>query len=258
MFVRPPNFVDEGAMHFHGGRFIMPFAGPGASKEASQKAKKIITIAASVFVILAFAVAAFLSYQPNVQLPLEQELLSAMGKNATEVAAALELDRDDMQLVEPGLYFVNGGYKYAGVTFDILLRFEENEGLLRAFGYEATYQANVRKAAKNIAAVAKRLLGDEIVLSDGTVMESERGQIRTYLEGTGTIALDQTARAFTGGALTEYIEHLENAEYYEGRSGEYLLKRAICYEDLHIAYDKAAEEAMIKVWFSIETDRTKD
>ena len=235
--------------------FILPFAGPGASKEATPKAKRNITIAACAVVALGFLVAFLLSYQPNKDLPLEQELLAARGKTATEVAAALELDQADMQQIEPGLYLLSGGYKFAGVNFDILLRFEEHENLLRSFGYEATYQAEIGKAARNIATVTKRLAGDEIELPDGTALSTNRDQIKAYLKNAGSITLDQTVASFTGG---DYITYLENAEYYEGRSGEYLLKRAICYEDLKVSYDANTEETTIKVWFTIETDRTKD
>lgn len=256
-FVRPPLYYENGVMYMRG-RFILPFL--GSSKEAAGKTKRIIAIAACVCAVLIFIVATLLSYQEPYGLPMQKEVLESIGKPLAEVAAQLEVSVEQMQQVEPGLYRIPAGGKYKGISFDVLLHFEENEGLLRNYGYEARYEADTAKAAKDIAAIAKILAIDEIILADETVLEPSKKQLKAYFTDVGAVTADLTLEntVLWSSAVTEYVEYLEGADYYEGRSGEYLIKDAIYYEDLRIAYDPETEQLAIKMWCTIETDRTKD
>lgn len=259
-FVKPPFFVNEGAMHLGRGVFVLPFAGPGASKEATHRAKQFIAIAVGVVVLAAFLITILLSYQEPYGLPLQKKVLESMGKPLAEVAAHLDVPEDRMQQIEPGLYRVPAAGKHKGITFDILLQFEEHEGLLRNYGYEAKYEADAAKAAKDIAKITKALAVDEITLADATLSGTEKSQLEKHITDSGTFIADATR----GGSilpvteLTEYLAYLEAADYYEGRSGEYLIKRAMYYEDLHIVYESESETLTMKLWCTIETDRSKD
>lgn len=258
-FVKPPFFYNEGAMHFGRGKFILPVFGPGAAKEATAKTKKIMIIAACIFVAVFLIVATMLGYQKMADMPLRQELLKSIGKPIADVAAQLEVSQEEMTQIEPGLYRIPAGCKYAGVTFDILFQFEENEGLLRSFGYEASYKADATQSAKNIAAIAKVLSVEEMNLSNETVLETSEKQLKKYFTDVGAITTDQTLDPNPGyHVVSDYIDHLESADYYEGRIGEYLVKNAIYYEDLHIAYEPDTEAVAIKLWCAIDADRTKN
>lgn len=260
MHVKPPLFENEGALHLGRGMFVLSVAGPGASKEATHQVKQFIAIAVGVAIVAAFIIAFLLSYQEPYGLPMQKEVLESMGKPIAEVAAHLDVPVDRMQQIEPGLYRIPAAGKHKGITFDILLQFEEHEGLLRNYGYEAKYAADAAKAAKDIAKITKALAVDEITLADATTLGTGKGQLEKRITDKGAF----TADASRGGsvlpvtALTEYLAHLEAADYYEGRSGEYLVKRAMYYEDLHIAYEPESETLTMKLWCTIETDRSKD
>lgn len=256
-FINPPVYKDNGMIYTLKG-IVMPF--PGGTKQASARGKKILAVVVCTCAVLILLVSTLLSYQEPYGLPMQKEVLESIGKPIAEVAAQLDVPVDQMLQVEPGLYRIPAGGEYKGITFDILLLFEENEGLLRNYGYEARYEADTAKAAKDIAAIAKVLAVEEIALVNGTVLEPSKKNLKAYFADVGAVTTDLTLEntVLWSSAVTEYIEHLEAAEYYEGRSGEYLIKHAIYYEDLHIAYEPDREEVAIKLWCTIETDRTKD
>jgi hypothetical protein len=240
--------------------FVLSVAGPGASKEATHRVKQFIAIAVGVAIVAAFIIAILLSYQEPHGLPLQEKVLESMGKPLEEVAAHLDVPVDWALEIEPGLYRIPAAGKHKGITFDILLQFEEHEGLLRNYGYEAKYEADAAKAAKDIARITKALAVDEIVLADATILGTGKGQLEKHITDNGAFTADasRSGSVLPVTALTEYLAYLEAADYYEGRSGEYLVKRAIYYEDLHITYEPESETLTMKLWCTIETDRTMD
>lgn len=256
-FVKPPFFHDEGAMHFGRGKFILPVFAPGTSKEATEKGKKILTIVACVLVAVALVVATALGYQEKAAMPLREELLKSLGKPIADVAAQLDVTQEEMQPIELGLYRVPAACEYAGITFDVLLYFEEHEHLLRAFGYEASYNADKDQAAESIAAIAKALSVEEMPLSDGTVLEPKEKQLKTYFTDHGSITADQSS-GWSSGPASDYIDYLESTDYYEGKVGKYIKKHAIYYEDLHVDYQAQTQAVTIKLWCVIDADRKID
>lgn len=256
-FVNPPVYKDNGMIYTPKG-VVMTFL--GGTKQASARGKKMLAAAACTCAVVIFLVATLLSWQKPYGLPQQKEVLESIGKPMEAVAAQLDVPVEQMQQVEPGLYRIPAGGKYKGITFDILLYFEEHEGLLRNYGYEARYGADTAKAAKDIAAIAKVLAVEEIAFANGTPIEPSKKNLKAYFADVGAVTTDFTLEnaVLWSSAVTEYIDYLEDASYYEGRRGEYLIKHALYYEDLHIAYEPDKKEVTIKLWCSIETDRTKD
>lgn len=256
-FLNPPVYNVRGMIYTLRG-VIMPF--PGALKKTTQKCKKALVAFACLCAVLLLVMAILLSYQAPYGLPQQKEILESVGMPLAEVAVQLDVPVEQIQQVEPGLYRIPAGCEYKGITFDILLYFEEHEGLLRNYGYEARYDANTTKAAKDIAAITKLMAVDKIVLADETVLETTRKQLKTHLTEVGGIAVDITLNStvHSATALSEYLAYLEEADYYEGRIGEYLIKNALYYEDLHVAYDSKEGDMVIKLWCTVETDRAKD
>lgn len=204
------------------------------------------------------AVASLLSYRKKVELPLRQVLLNSVGKPIADVAAQLEVSQEEMQQIEPDLYCVPAACEYADVTFDILLYFEENEHLLRAFGYAASYNADTEQAAESIAAIVKVRYVEGMTLSDGTVLEPEKEHLKTYLADHGAITVDQTLDSTGNEVVSNYIDYLESTDYYEGKVGKYIKKHAIYYEDLYVDYQTDTQAVTIKLWCTIEADRKID
>lgn len=259
-FVKPPFFMNEGAMHLGRGRFILPVAGPGVSKEASHRTKGIIAIATVVVVVVVFVIAFLLSYQEPYGLPMQKDILESVGKPISEVAAHLEVSVDSMQQIEPGLYRIPAACKHKGIILDILLEFEEHEGLLRNYGYEAQYSASKAKATRDVNAIKSALAIDDKTSKTESVGGTARRELEMHSTDSGAFVAEATLNGtiLSTTALAEYMDYLESAEYYEGRSGEYLVKKAMYYEQLHIAYEPELEELSIKLWCTIETDRSKD
>lgn len=260
LFVKPPFFTDEGAMHLGHGKFILPVFAPGTAKEASPKAKNVLTVAVCAVIVLCLVAAIVLSYQEPLGLPMQSEVLESLGKPLPEVAELLDVPVEGMQQVEPGLYRIVAAGKLKGITFDILLQFEPNEGLLRNYGYEARCDANAAKADKALNTITKALALEEDTLEDESFSGTAKRQLEMHRTDDGGFTADATlsGTSLPAAALSEYMDYLESADYYEGRVGKYLVKNAMYYEELQIVYDPEQEELAIELWCTIETDRTKD
>lgn len=255
-FVKPPVYDDDGAIHFGLGKFILPI--PGNAKEATEKGKKVLAIVACVLVAVLLIVAIVLGIEKKAEMPLRQELLNSVGKPIADVAAQLEVPQEEMQQIASGLYCIPAACEYADVTFDILLYFEENEHLLRGFGYEASYHAEADEATDSIAAIVKVLSMKEMTLSDGAVIKPDKKELKTYIADHGAITVNETLDAYGNEAVWNYIDYLESTDYYEGKIDKYIKKQAVFYRDLNIDYQASTQTVTMKLWYTIETDRNVD
>lgn len=253
--VKPAVYHEDGAINYGIAKCIMPI--PGSSKEKTGDGTKTRIIIVCALVVVILIAATILGYQKEIKMPLREDLLKSIGKPIADVAAQLEVPQEEMRQIEPGLYCVPAACEYADVTFDILLYFEEHEHLLRAFGYEASYNADTDQAAESIAAIAEMLFVDELTLSDGTVLEPEEKRLKTYFADHGFITADHSL-GLSSGAASEYIDYLESTDYYEGKVGKYIKKHAIYYEDLHVDYQAEKQAVTVKLWCAVEADRKID
>ena len=256
--VDPPLYVSEGVMHFSTGKFVLPISAVETIKRITKRKRKIVAITAILAALVLLIGATVLAYEDKSVMPYRQELLNFTGKPLSAVIEGLDLKDNQPLQMENGTYQIQSAGKVKNMDFDILLRFDENEGLLCGFGYEASCNLSSGQASRNISRIAKMLSVDELIGVDGTVIDAEKNDILALLEKSDIVEFSQTIQPLPGYSVLEgYIQHLENAEYYEGNVAGYTTKHAIYYEDLTISYDCKNECLNISLWSSVEADRSK-
>ena len=259
------NFFDEiypekdGAMQASRMSFILSIP-EGKGKKLTRRGAWILVAAVTVVLVLVLAVSTWLGADGPRQIYEHMELLQAsIGQTQDEVYDTLAAKGAGLVEVTPGCYAIPGGGELAGVEFAILLHFEENQGLLDGF----EYVTNVKLESKEAAHVIKDLLGehyaDPVTLTDGQKIPLESKLLTDLLSGSEPIALqlsaDITPEPEYATAVTQYITHLEAADYWEGRSGEYLIKTANYYRDIDVRYTPQTQTLFFHISYTVEADR---
>ena len=255
-------FFNEGAMYVGKGRFILPILSTVEKRRFSKKAKVIFGAAMTLFFAGVIALAFWLS-RPEAKLndlPYAQPLMEVMGRTQAEVVEQLGLDEGLIQ-ISPGVYTIPQGCEFKGVAYSVVLHFEKNEQLLSGFEYVAYYGADVHTAAKDMlnaqkyfsASEKSRIAGEQLEIKKETLAQQLSQRDVFAVNSAWDISPDRTWES----AVSNYLQHLENAEYYEGRVGEYLTKRACFYRDLDLGYNSETQEVSIQLRFSVEADRSK-
>lgn len=255
-------FFNEGAMYVGKGRFILPILSSAGDRKLTKKAKIIFGAVMAVFFVGIIVLACWLA-RPDLKLdemPYLRSLNEVVGKSQTEVTEYLELE-EGLEQISPGAYAIPGGCAYRGVDYSIVLHFEENEQLLSGYEYMAHYEADADAAAKDILNAQKYFSVSEKSRIGGEQLEIKKKALAQQLSGTEMFALSSAwdispDRTWTS-AVSDYLQHLENAEYWEGRVGEYLTKKAHFYQDLDLGYNPETQEVSIRLCFLVEADRKK-
>lgn len=233
---------------------ITPFGNAG-NKKLTAKGIVFIAVFAAAVILIACVLA-----KPKAEVPMYRQLHSNIGKNIEVVAEQLDVQKDTLVLETDGVYRAPEKYKYAGMYFDLILRFDEHEGLLNRFEYRSTENLEPKNAAKSIAKISKELSIGAVLLADGEEVELSNKNLLAYFEAGKTLNIEQLALHLGKAdvaSVSEYCDYLENAEYWEGRVGKYLTRHAYYYEDLYVEYDPQIQEQTIRIICSIEADRSQ-
>ena len=255
-------FYNEGAMYVGKGRFVLPILSTFGDKKLTKKAKVINGAVMVVFLVSIIVLACWLA-RPDAKiddLPYLRSLNEVIGKSQTEVTELLDLE-EGLTQISTGSYAIPDGCSYRGVEYAVVLHFEENEQLLYGYEYVAHYVAEEEIAAKDILTAQKYFSASEKSRIEGERLEIKKEALAQQLSGSDVFssnsAWDISPERIWQTPLTVYMEHLENAEYWEGRVGEYLTKNACFYRDLDLSYNPQTQEVSIQLRFSVEADRSK-
>lgn len=139
-----PQMHDEGAVYSGKGKYQLHFLGTEKPKELTRRV--IIAVVAIVLAVL--AITTLLAGKQPKDFPYEAKLRNAIGESLEAAAAEAGVKVADMTEIEPGVYLSGRKIKLDGVTFD--LYFYGNDGICSGFAYYAEYQADAKKAAKDI------------------------------------------------------------------------------------------------------------
>lgn len=259
------NFFDEiypekdGALQISNMRFLLSIP-EGKGKLLTRRSTAIL-ISAAVLIITVFTVVArYLGHEQSGRLYEHMKPISeSIGGTKDEVLTVLADNGLGLVEVTPGISAIPGGYELSNVTFEILLHFEENEGLLDGY----TYATQSRLAPKQAAKVLKETLSDfykETVTFEGGTETLLREKALTELfSGTDKVifrdSADVTPDKGSGKAVAEYIEYLQAADYWEGRLREYLIKTAHYYRDIEAIYSPDTQMLELKISYQVQADR---
>lgn len=255
-------FFNEGAMYVGKGKFLLPILSSSEEKKLTKKAKVIFGAVFAVFFVGIIVLACWLA-RPDVMLddlPYLSSLEEVIGKSQMEVVEHLEL-ADGLTQISSASYAIPGGCEYKGVEYSVVLHFEENEQLLCGYEYVAHYKADEKTAAKDILTAQKYFSASEKSRIEGEQLDVKKATLAQQLSGSDMFlqnsAWDISPERTWVTPLTEYLQYLENAEYWEGRVGEYLTKKACFYRDLDLGYNPQTQEVSIQLRFCVEADRSK-
>lgn len=259
------NFFDEvyperdGALQASRMSFLASIP-EGKGKELTKRETWILVAVVSVVLVLALAVTTWMGADEPRQIYEHMELLQAsIGQPQNKVYDTLAGEGAGLVEITPGCYAIPEGGELAGVEFAILLHFEENEGLLDGFEYVTSAKLEPKKAAQVIEELLSEYYSDSVTMTDGQQIPLGTKFLTGLLSGSEPFALqlsaDITPEPEYGTAAAQYITHLEAADYWEGRSGEYLIKTANYYRDIDVRYTPQTQALYFAISYHIEADR---
>ena len=247
-----------GALQAPNMRFLLSIPG-GKGKPITKGTAVILIIAVMLVIITLTAVAAFLGSEHPCQLGEYMKPVSeSIGDSRDAVFTVLSDNGLGLIEVAPDIFAIPGGYALPDVKLEVLLHFEQNEGLLD--GYSCVTRSKIKP--KEAAKVIKDVLGEyysDVVLENGKKVPLKIKALTDMLSGTGTVAfrdsVDVTPQPESGTAVAKYIEYLQSANYWKGRLREYLIKTANYYRDIEVIYTPATQILELKLSYQVEADR---
>lgn len=250
--------VEDGAIHGPNGKYFFPAVGVTKPKDLTKRKTLMLIVSFIVVVAITITVAAYLGDTGIRELELYDQIYGLVGQPVTSVPTELI----PLAQVSEGVYKVERTVKYVGSEFEVYLYFDENEGLLDSFEYTAAYNSDDKTAAVNISRFMDQFFrNDALELNEETVNVGRKALTSQFREG-GSLAVEESwgitpPNAIPGDSVAEYLEHLENAEYYDGRVGEYLTKEARFYRDISAQYAPQEGVVRLSLSFTVESDRNK-
>lgn len=245
-----PVLQHDGAVQTGRGKYRLQFLGSDNPKEITRN----VVIAAVVVLLAIIVFATVLGGKQPKNPPYEVELRNAISQSLDEAALKVGVKTSEMTETEPGVYRSNKQIKLDGVIFD--LYFYEEKGKLSGFAYIADYQADKKQAAKDIC---------DTFINLGMTSFAPEGEEHTveinlkYLKEE--LAKDQVLRIWrTSNLRTDiandpvnmYMKELEESEDWEGRVGEYLVRKAELYLDEGCEYDPKTQNLKLVLSYRIE------
>ena len=96
----------------------------------------------------------------NGQKAATDSILAQIGQTKEAACAALGIKQDDLREVKngSGVFETPVKAEYAGVEFSVVLSFDQNDQKLWNVQYVASYENDAQTAARDIIAVAKKLV----------------------------------------------------------------------------------------------------
>ncbi len=248
-----PAFYNEGAVYTGKGKYRIQFLGSDNPREVT---KRVVIVAVAV-VLAIILVATFLAGKDPTRFPYETKLHSAIGQPMEKALVNAGLKTAELTETDTGVYTLEDDVKIDGVPFDLQLYVDD--GVLSGFAYTTEYEADTKKAAKDIYNILVDLRIDSYTLEDGAEpIEVNRKTLREYL-GQGNDLQIKTGVDITPselvGALRQYLETLETSEDWEGNVHGYLVRPALLYLDENIAYIQDTNTVKIQISYRVEAER---
>lgn len=248
-----PVLNEEGAVHTGRGKYRIQFLGSDNPKEITKR----VAIAAVAVALAVLLIATLLAgKQPN-DFPNEIELRNSIGQPLEEAALKVGVKLADMTETEPGVYSANKGIILDNVAFD--LYFYAEHGICSGFAYKAEYQAEPKKAARDIYNILVDMRIKEFVPNGETEpVKITQKALRNELE-KDAIFLRRSSSDLTPTAINDpvyvFMRRLEDLEDWEGRVGEYVTKNAVLYVDKGAGYDPTTQKVQMLFQYRIEPER---
>ena len=253
-----PTVVEDGAVQTGWGKYRLQFLGSDKPKEISLKV--IISVVCVVLAVVLLAT--FLGGKEPKGFPDEVILRNAIGKPLEEAVLLAGVKVEDLTETEPGEYRTNKTIELDNVNFE--LYFYAIEGDCSGFAYIADYQADAKKASKDIYNTFVNLgirhfdqhpeiLNDE---DREALPNVTKRQIRKYLEEGNLLKVKHTHDLDAYFAdLRTFMDKLEGRPEWEGKVDGYLVRRAVLYLDKGGAYDPNTQRVQLVLSYRIEPQR---
>lgn len=249
----------DGAMQASNMRFLLSIP-KGEGKRLTKRGVVVLICVSALVLALVLAGATWLGAEETRFLHQHMEpLLSAVGEPKTAVFELLAAEGDGLVEVAPDVYVIPGGCRMGGTEFAVTLRFDAHEGLLDGFAYATQIKAEPQEAAKVLETFLEEYYKATITLEAGQEVALNRKALTQILSGESEFVFqdsaDVTPQREGVSAVAAYLRYLENAEYWEGRLREYLIKRANFYRDIYVTYTPGTQTLNLKVSFQVAADR---
>lgn len=244
---------EDGAQYVLRGRYVMPAPNAQGAKTLSKRALTIIAMASCVVVVAMAVMAFWLGGSGMYELPHYKTLSGVIGQDYEKVLSQLDPQPDNVTEISSGIYRIPDYCSYAGVGFDLVLYFEENEKLLCGFGYEARYTDTPAKAAADLVEVMKKL--DIFVYGthahdESRCLKLDKRSLTNELEASKAFQAYKTCdltpiKIGAATSVSEYMEHLQNASFWEGNVAGFVTVPAAYYGDMQMQYDPQGQVVII-------------
>lgn len=255
--VKPPMFEDEGALHYSRGKFILSVSGVQKDKQVSERARNIAIVSAVIVVIAILAITTVLAGKEPTNIPYEIELRSAIGQPMENALVNAGLKSAKLTETAAGVYTVEEDIKVDGIPFDLQLYVDD--GALCGFAYTAEYEADAKKAAKDIYNILVDLRIDSYTLEDGAEpIAVNKKVLRNHLEEGKDLLIENGMNVTPSelvGALRSYLQTLETSENWEGSVHGYLVRPAQVYMDRSVAYEQHTNTVKMQISYMVEVQR---
>jgi len=252
-----PVFYQDGAGYAGKGRFFLPIL--GTDKNPKEITVRVIVVAVAA-VLVVFLVASLLAGKEPAESPYEVELMNSVGQPLETAAMKAGVSLTEMVEKEPGVYFTNRGFPIDGVAFD--LYFYEEGGCLSGFAYIAEYQADTKEATKDIRnALLNFDIETFVPTGEAEPVSVNRRNLQRELDKEKPFLVKQTSNITpvdSRDPMKAYLDALEAAEDWEGRLGEYVVRRAVFYVDRGASYDPETQKVQLVLSYRIEPQRDYD
>lgn len=271
MWFKPKNFEGlDDPMSYNGGAHFMglfkvgmPVPGEVKGEKASGRTMAIAAIVViAIFVVFGLFAHFLIGY--NATLPLMDDISIGMEKSyvlkTKDIAKQVKANGGELKEVSVGVFLLED-VKFKDTVFDIYLHFDSNEHLQR-FEYVAEYDTDTYAAARAIAGLADALLIDNLQVDDQYI-SMKAGSVRQYIEHHDRIEVDTYSDLTPDKAqptpaqyvLRQYLNDCEQAEDWEGKIDEFVVREARCYQDLDITYNARIKKLSIRLSYGVEPDR---
>lgn len=252
--INGPVMAEEGAVYTGKGKYRLQFLGSSNPKELTRRA----IIIAAVLVLAVLLAATLLAGRDPSEIPYVIQLNNAMGQPLDNALVNAGLKTAGLTEIQPGVYAVDVDVKVDGIQFDLQLYVDE--GVLCGFAYTAEYEADARKAAKDIYNFSSSAGIDAYAPVDGAEpVEISKKMLLEYLNQGKDILIEPDPVNITpsalSGALRQYLEELESAEDWEGNVHGYLVRPAQIYMDRKITYTQDTSTVKILISYSIAAEQ---
>lgn len=256
-------FYDEGTEWIGKGRWIMPVPGDPNRKKTNTR---LITICICIIVVALLGLSIWLGIPDYTykKLPNFDILYDMIGRSAADVAPVARANPEDLLASSDGTYKMAEVEKYAGIAFETTLYFEDEK--LSGFAYTYSAPADTKEAAKVISNVAEMFTIEDLITSQKTRVDMNEVLVRRYLDQFAESnqeflvedVIDWTPEEHAyQNAVATYLRMLENDPDWEGRVGEYLVREARFYRQIHMNYQPDTQTVSVQIRFYVDIEPEK-